>query len=126
MDFKFLLSFCLMIGGSLGNELKLYNNCPFSVWPRIQGNPGNAHLEDGGFKLNVYQAHVIDSPNNWRGRIWARTQCDGSGHCATGDDRNGSLLSVSLVEVNLTFGGLDFYSISVNQYITYFCFLLMN
>lgn len=120
MELK-LLSFILMIGGSLGNQLKFYNNCPFTVWPGIQGNPGKAHLENGGFELGQYQAREIYAPGDWAGRFWARTNCDGSGKCETGDCGNkiqcngaGGVPPVSLAEVTLKgAGGLDYYDVSL-------------
>ncbi|XP_044020753.1 pathogenesis-related protein 5-like [Aphidius gifuensis] len=121
MEVKFLLSFLLMIVGSFGNQLKLYNNCPFTVWPAIQGNPGKAHLEGGGFQLGQYEAKFINTPGDWAGRIWARTNCDGSGRCETGDCGNkiqcngaGGVPPASLAEVTLKGAdGLDFYDISL-------------
>lgn len=28
--------------------IKIKNNCPFTIWPGIQGNPGHGHLGNGG------------------------------------------------------------------------------
>ncbi|XP_044001611.1 pathogenesis-related protein 5-like [Aphidius gifuensis] len=88
MELKILLSFFLMISGSFCNQLKFFNNCPFSVWPGVEGNPGKAHLENGGFKLLPYETKAVNTPGDWAGKIWARTKCDGSGRCQTGDCAN--------------------------------------
>ncbi|XP_044020754.1 pathogenesis-related protein 5-like [Aphidius gifuensis] len=121
MEFKFFLSFLLMIGGSIANQFKIYNGCPFTIWPAIQGNPGKAHLEGGGFQLGKYEAKFVNTPTDWAGRIWARTNCDGSGRCETGDCGNkiqcngaGGVPPASLAEVTLKgAGGLDYYDISL-------------
>ncbi|XP_051172842.1 uncharacterized protein LOC127289106 [Leptopilina boulardi] len=121
MDLKYLPSLFLMIAFTSGHQLKLYNNCPFPVWPGIQGNPGHKHLEDGGFQLQQYQARIIGTPNNWAGRIWGRTKCNGQGHCETGDCGNkiqcngaGGVPPVTLAEMTFSgAGGLDFYDISL-------------
>ncbi|XP_044020752.1 thaumatin-like protein 1b [Aphidius gifuensis] len=121
MEFKFFLSFLLMIGGSIGNQMNIKNNCPFTIWPGIQGNPGHDHLEGGGFELRQGDTKTLNTPGNWAGRFWARTNCDGSGKCETGDCGNkiqcngaGGVPPASLAEVTLKGAdGLDFYDISL-------------
>lgn len=123
MSFKFLLSFCLIIDGSLGTiKLTIHNNCRFTVWPGIQGDSGQSQLEYGGFELGENQSQVIKTPDDWAGRIWGRTKCDPkSGRSETGDcDRkikcNGSrgVQPVSLIKLKLRgFHELDHYNISV-------------
>lgn len=85
MSLKFVLIFCVIFGVSFAHKIKLYNNCPFTVWPGIQGNPGHQHLKNGGFSLGMYKAVMMDAPQNWAGRIWARTRCNDQGKCETGD-----------------------------------------
>ena len=82
---KSILCFSVIIAVSFANQIKLYNHCPFTVWPGILGNPGKGQPEGGGFALGQYQSHVLNVAPNWAGRIWARTNCNGAGHCETGD-----------------------------------------
>lgn len=125
MEIKNLLLICLIIGESFCNELKFINNCPFSVWPGVHGNPGKVHLENGGFKLLPYATKLVVTPVNWAGKIWARTKCDSSGKCQTGDcdnkmECNGTLPVSSVTLVEIILNGpleLDWYDISlVNGY----------
>ncbi|BES99051.1 Thaumatin family [Nesidiocoris tenuis] len=112
--------FLFFVASAGANEIKLYNNCPFTVWPGIQGNPGKGQPDGGGFSLAAYQARSIYVAGDWAGRIWARTSCE-SGRCATGDcgnriecDGAGGVPPVSLAEITLSgYGGVDFYDISL-------------
>jgi len=69
----------------MAHEITIKNNCPFTIWPGIQGNPGHGHLENGGFSLGAHKTHTINTPRDWAGRIWGRTKCSGQGKCETGD-----------------------------------------
>lgn len=69
----------------MAHMIRVTNNCPFTVWPGIQGNTGQQHLENGGFSVDAYKTHFILSPRTWAGRIWGRTNCDSEGKCETGD-----------------------------------------
>ncbi len=80
MVLKIVFSFAFLISACFAHEFSLYNNCPFTVWPGILGNP-----EGGGFSLAHEATHKINVSNGWAGRIWGRTQCEASGHCVTGD-----------------------------------------
>lgn len=73
---------------SVAHEIKIYNHCPFTIWPGIQGNPGHQNFANGGFALGSYQSRTFSVPQNWAGRIWGRTNCDGRGKCETGDCGN--------------------------------------
>jgi len=85
MDFTFLLFFVQMAAVTKAHMFRITNNCSFTVWPGIQGNPGHKHLENGGFMLEPYRTHLVISSRNWTGRIWGRTNCNSKGKCETGD-----------------------------------------
>lgn len=85
MNFPLVLIFCSILSVSIAHQIKIYNHCPFTIWPGIQGNPGHENLGNGGFALNAYNARTFSTPRDWAGRIWARTRCNGQGHCETGD-----------------------------------------
>ncbi|CAG2102931.1 unnamed protein product, partial [Medioppia subpectinata] len=116
-----ILFFCATISLALANEFRLVNNCPFTVWPGILGNPGKGNPEGGGFQLNSHQTHSYQVGNGWAGRVWPRTNCNGAGHCETGDCGNkiqcngaGGVPPVSLAEFTLNgAGGQDFYDVSL-------------
>ncbi|MQM01134.1 hypothetical protein Taro_033887 [Colocasia esculenta] len=70
--------------------LTIFNNCPFTIWPGIQPNPGCELLEGGGFELPSLSHRSFPAPAGpWSGRIWARTGCcvgaGGRFSCDTGD-----------------------------------------
>ena len=67
------------------HEIRIWNNCPFTVWPGILNNPGKSLPENGGFSLEKYHTRIFRGPDGWAGRIWARTSCNGAGACETGD-----------------------------------------
>lgn len=118
---KTIILVSVLLGVAFAHEVRLRNNCPFTVWPGIQGNPGKGQLEDGGFELGKHDTKVLHFANSWAGRIWGRTGCNRDGHCETGDCGNkikcngaGGVPPVSLAEV--TFDGnadLDYYDISL-------------
>lgn len=77
----FLLIF-LLFASSEARQITVFNKCPFTTWAGILG-PGNP--EGGGFRLDAGQSRVVNVADGWTaGRIWARTECDGNMHCATG------------------------------------------
>jgi len=55
----------------MAHVITIKNNCPFTIWPGIQGNPGHGHLENGGFSLGAYKTHTINTSRDWAGRIGA-------------------------------------------------------
>ncbi|KAI3503409.1 hypothetical protein L1887_31850 [Cichorium endivia] len=69
-------------------HLILVNNCRESIWPGLQGGAGHPSPKDGGFRLDGAKEVVVDVPDNWSGRIWARQGCyfdgNGTGRCVTG------------------------------------------
>ncbi|BES96962.1 Thaumatin family [Nesidiocoris tenuis] len=113
----FGLSAFIFVGG---NQIEISNNCPFTVWPGIQGNPDKGQPNDGGFELGAGQAQTVDVPGDWAGRFWGRTGCDDSGRCTTGDCGNiacngaGGNPPVTLAEITFAgAGGLDYYDVSL-------------
>jgi hypothetical protein len=116
-----IIYFSVLIAVCYANEIRLHNNCPFTVWPGIQGNPGHGQPEGGGFALASQQTHVLNVASNWAGRFWGRTECGANGHCVTGDCGNkiqcngaGGVPPVSLAEITFAgAGGLDFYDVSL-------------
>ncbi|XP_060849449.1 uncharacterized protein LOC132928653 [Rhopalosiphum padi] len=121
MEFKFILFFVQTAAVTMAHVITIKNNCPFTVWPGIQGNPGHEHLGNGGFSLGSQKTRTFNTPQNWAGRIWGRTRCNGQGKCETGDCGNklqcngaGGVPPVSLAEMTFTgAGGLDFYDVSL-------------
>ncbi|CAA0829813.1 Pathogenesis-related thaumatin superfamily protein [Striga hermonthica] len=72
------------------HQLILVNNCNETIWPAIQAGAGHPTPQDGGFQLSTNQEIVLNVPNKWSGRIWARQSCNfdpngQKGSCATGD-----------------------------------------
>jgi hypothetical protein len=111
----------LSLSASECHQFKIYNHCPFTIWPGILGNAGLGQPLNGGFELGQYQTRVIDVGHGWGGRVWGRTQCDASGRCVTGDcggkiqcNGAGGVPPVTLAE--WTFDGhanQDYYDISL-------------
>lgn len=85
MDFKFILFFIQLTAIAKAHLIRIKNNCSFTVWPGIQGDPEHEHLLNGGFALDGFKTHTFNTPRNWAGRIWGRTNCDSQGKCETGD-----------------------------------------
>ncbi|KAF5288433.1 hypothetical protein FQR65_LT02085 [Abscondita terminalis] len=105
-----------------GVQFIIQNYIHGPIWVGILGNPGHGHLNNGGFSLNQYEERVVNAPDNWAGRFWARTWCDpNSQHCQTGDCGNklecagsGGVPPVTLVEITLRgAGNQDFYDVSL-------------
>lgn len=70
---------------AIAHEIKIYNNCSFTIWPGVQGNLRQEHFGNGGFSLDAYNARTFTTSVNWSGRIWGRTKCNHQGKCETGD-----------------------------------------
>ncbi|KAL0382027.1 UNVERIFIED_CONTAM: Thaumatin-like protein [Sesamum calycinum] len=72
-----------------GTQLIVVNNCKDHIWPAILGTAGHQTPNDGGFPLFSGQQLVVEVPQWWSGRIWARQGCcfdqTGRGSCQTGD-----------------------------------------
>ncbi|KAK4874357.1 hypothetical protein RN001_013717 [Aquatica leii] len=103
-------------------QFTIRNNIPGPIWVGIQGNPGHANLNNGGLSLNQNEQKIVNAPDNWAGRVWARTWCDpNTNHCQTGDCGNkfecfgsGGVPPVTLVEITLRgAGNQDFYDVSL-------------
>ncbi|KAJ3667168.1 hypothetical protein Zmor_002569 [Zophobas morio] len=114
--FAALLALCCAV------EFQILNREIGDIWVGIQGNPGHAHLNSGGFVLRPGQRVSVHSSANWAGRFWARTWCNpNTRHCDTGDCGNklecngaGGVPPASLAEITLKgHGGLDYYDVSL-------------
>ncbi|XP_060871291.1 uncharacterized protein LOC132945534 [Metopolophium dirhodum] len=121
MDLKFVLFFVQLTAVTKAHLIRIKNNCSFTVWPGIQGDQEHEHLLNGGFLLDAYKTHTFNTPRNWAGRIWGRTNCDSQGKCETGDCGNKIHCSgsravppASFAEMKFTRSdGLDFYHVSM-------------
>ena len=80
--------FIAILSMSFAHQFNLRNNCPFTVWPGILGNPGKSIPLNGGFQLNLWETRTFWVENGWAGRIWPRRNCYGSGWCESGDCGN--------------------------------------
>ena len=85
MKFQIVLIFIVALTVTSAHEFRLRNNCPFTVWPGLLGNPGKETPLRGGFKLNSRATKTFSVGRAWGGRIWPRRDCDGNGHCVSGD-----------------------------------------
>ena len=82
--------------------LLVTNNCKDTIWPGI-ATQGGVGPGTGGFKLPPAVTQEMFVGPTWFGRVWARTNCTGSGDtasCSTGDcfsrlDCNGLTVSVA-------------------------------
>lgn len=84
-----LLCISVFLAQTNGSQLILVNNCQEILWPGILGSAGQPTPKNGGFQLSSAEEIVIDVPEKWSGRIWARQNChfdqNGKGSCDTGD-----------------------------------------
>lgn len=74
-----------LLAVAYAHELRIHNNCHFTIWPGFLNNPGKPLPANGGFKLDAHKVHSIQVPKGWAGRVWGRTHCNAHGHCETGD-----------------------------------------
>ncbi|GER57246.1 pathogenesis-related thaumatin superfamily protein [Striga asiatica] len=109
------------------HQLILVNNCNETIWPAIQAGAGHPTPQDGGFQLSTNQEIVLNVPDKWSGRIWARQSCNfdqngQKGSCATGDCSGqlgcrglGGLPPATVVEMTLgtSASPLHFYDVSL-------------
>lgn len=106
---------------ALANQIKITNNCPFTIWPGIQGYPGNNHPANGGFELGKYKSRTLFVDDKWGGRIFGSTKCDASGDCQTADcggkiecAGNGAIPPASLAEIQFKgLYGTDYYFVNL-------------
>ncbi|GJV08927.1 G-type lectin S-receptor-like serine/threonine-protein kinase [Tanacetum coccineum] len=86
------LVFCFFCKGGLGTNITIVNECPFTVWPVILGDPS---VNSTGFELTKGSSHLFQAPEHWAGRIWGRTGCNfnrpGHASCKTGDCLTGEM-----------------------------------
>lgn len=121
MKFQLIALLATLAAVSADHEFRIWNNCPFTIWPGLLNNPGKALPEGGGFSLDKYNTHIYRVPDGWAGRVWARTECNGAGTCVTGDCGNriqcagaGGRPPVSLAEFTLDgHGDMDYYDVSL-------------
>jgi hypothetical protein len=102
--------------------LTLVNQTGQTIWP---GMAGNFIANGGGFELPAGGSTTLNVPDNWSGRIWARTSCNfdasGTGSCETGDCGgllacNGTSGAASATVAEFTLGGgssPDYYDVSL-------------
>ena len=86
--YKVVVALLALVASVYAHEVRIINGCPFTVWIGVVNNPGKELPANGGFQLNTWGVRSLYVPNGWAGRVWARTNCDGSGHCETGNDLN--------------------------------------
>lgn len=86
----------------------MVNNCSYTIWPAIQGNPD---LGTTGIELPKGGSRAIHAPPSWTGRLWGRTGCtfngSANGSCTTGDT------VATLAEFGLGSGSVDIYDVSL-------------
>ncbi|QCD79608.1 somatic embryogenesis receptor kinase 4 [Vigna unguiculata] len=100
--------------------MTLINQCNYTLWPALSNRTG--------FVLASGENSSVGVPENWQGRIWARTHCTtdsvtGNFSCATGDCNSGNLTCnkegsppETVVEFNLEgVNGFEFYYVSLLQ-----------
>ncbi|XP_030529021.1 thaumatin-like protein [Rhodamnia argentea] len=118
---------CTVTLSDVAHQLILVNNCNHTIWPATLGGAGHATPRDGGFRLDSGGESVVDLPELWSGRIWARQGCafdeHGKGACSTGGCGGGVLRCrgtsgeppATVVEMTLgtTLSPLHFYDVSL-------------
>ncbi|KAJ4825554.1 hypothetical protein Tsubulata_036160 [Turnera subulata] len=76
-------------GGVDGAIITLHNRCMTTIWPGILGGAGQPQLVNGGLELRSGEEIIMEAPEGWSGRLWARSGCtfdsSGQGTCTTGD-----------------------------------------
>lgn len=120
MLFK-VLCITLLASWSIAHEIRTHNRCPFTVWVGTLGNANKPAPEGGGYQLNQWQTRSVFVSRGWGGRIWGRTNCNGAGHCETGDCGNriqcngaGGIPPVTLAEFTFDgWGNQDYYDVSL-------------
>jgi hypothetical protein len=94
------------------------NNCGYTIYPGIYPPV----YQNGGWTQGAGQTVSFTVANNWNGRIWGRTGCNGSSpaQCTSGSCGGSGLQcagttgfpNTSLFEANLNAAGTDWYNIS--------------
>uniref|UniRef100_A0AC35UE24 Pathogenesis-related protein 5-like n=1 Tax=Rhabditophanes sp. KR3021 TaxID=114890 RepID=A0AC35UE24_9BILA len=117
----FVLCLSAIVLGVSSVQIVIVNRCLQTIWPGIQGS---TLPENGGFQLNAGQTRTTNVPNQWSGKIWARTGCNNNmSYCETGFCGNnvqclgsGGSPPTSLAEFTLGgFGNQDYYDVSLTD-----------
>ncbi|KAM7508077.1 hypothetical protein LguiA_018530 [Lonicera macranthoides] len=128
-SFAAFFLFCIWHLISSGNQVAqactffVRNECPFPIWPATAPNKGHPIIANGGFYLPPDHLKKFPVPEDWSGRLWARTGCNFAYNwkpaCETGDcdsklECNGSigLPPVTLLQISLL-DDPSFYDISL-------------
>ncbi|KAL7090307.1 hypothetical protein ACP275_12G032600 [Erythranthe tilingii] len=97
-------------GDAGGAIFRLVNNCTYTIWPAIKGNP-ELIIPVFLLELRTGATRAIPTPYGWSGRFWGRTGCNfndsGVGPCDTGDT------IATLAEFVTGSGNGDFYDVSL-------------
>ncbi|KAI3692205.1 hypothetical protein L6452_32016 [Arctium lappa] len=123
----FFIFFLFFPNGASPATITVVNDCGFTVWPGISGNPA---FNTTGFELAEGNSRSFQTPATWSGRVWGRTRCtfngSGNGSCATGDCGTGEVECngrsytgpTTIAELGINqFQDLGFYDVSlVNGY----------
>ncbi|XP_002967951.2 thaumatin-like protein 1b [Selaginella moellendorffii] len=85
-----LLSSSSWMNGAQATKIRLYNTCPFTIWPAWLPSDGHPQLGAGGCRLDSWQVMDVHASTRWSGKFWGRTNCQfdtvlGTGCCETGD-----------------------------------------
>ncbi|KAI7748929.1 hypothetical protein M8C21_029618 [Ambrosia artemisiifolia] len=89
----FVFFFFFFPNGVSGSIITVVNECGFTIWPAISGSPD---LNITGFKLTEGNSRSFETPENWSGRLWGRTDCSfngssGHGSCKIADCGSGEM-----------------------------------
>ena len=113
---KILVLFFL-ISVAHGLDMEILNRCNRTLWPAMNSNWSGAPLPPA---LNYGDTFKYNAPDDFYGRIWAKSHCDGNGtHCKVGDCGKAncymaSSLNTTLLEFNAVNGTL-WYDISLGR-----------
>ncbi|KAJ7249114.1 Osmotin thaumatin-like protein [Mycena haematopus] len=121
------LSLAFVSAVAAQRNFKVYNNCPFTIWPALFTSAGGRPSQTTGWAQNAYATESFSVPGNWNGRIWARRNCNfatnpGPNSCLDGGCNGGLVCDpttgtgvppASLAEFNLGAGGTDYYDVSL-------------
>ncbi|KMZ64125.1 Thaumatin-like protein 1, putative, expressed [Zostera marina] len=121
------LQFLYLLCHAKAATFEFSNNCGYTVWPGILSSAGISPLSTTGFKLQTGQSRTVNTPANWSGRMWGRTDCTTdsttsvftclTGDCGTGEiecSGSGANPPATLAEFTLAgSGGMDFYDVSL-------------
>ena len=98
-------------------DIEIDNHCNETLWPALTGQPGDLPLPPA---LNYKGVFNLSVPENWGGRIWAKSHCteNGSncmvGDCGTANCNGASSTNTTLIEFNIM-NMTIFYDISLGM-----------